>query len=329
MRIIIVTDAWAPQVNGVVRTLTNTVSELKAMYHDVEVIEPSMYKTFPCPFYPEIPYTYGINDMHERIPYRCAVHIATEGPLGLAYSDFCRKNKIWFTTSYTTNYPEYLNHYLWVPKSWSYAYLKWFHNRSSGTMVSTPHLQQRLEWKGFKNLKRWSRGVNTHLFKPRETPQQNGYMTLLYVGRVAAEKNLEAFLDIPDHVKLVVGDGPALKSLEKKYPKAIFAGALHGTRLADKYRLADCFVFPSKTDTFGVVLLEALASGVPIAAYPVEGPIDIWDGDIKTGFLHEDLSVAVENALMHGRSAYCRELALKYTWRECTKQFVSNLIENK
>jgi glycosyltransferase involved in cell wall biosynthesis len=327
MKIVLVTDAWKPQINGVVRTLTTTVRELEKLGHQVVVVEPSLFRSFPFPLYPEIPIVYGIKRIPNYLQPPCAVHIATEGTLGIAYNVFCRRNNIPFTTSYTTNYPDYFKRYARVPESWGYAFMRWFHGGSRWAFTATPSLDDKLTSRGFARLRRWSRGVDTKLFYPRPKTQRSKKQ-LLYVGRVAVEKNIEAFLDlqIEDTQKVVVGDGPHLRTLRNKYRDAVFLGALSGEALARAYADSDCFVFPSKTDTFGLVLLEALASGVPVAAFPVAGPKDIWDKDSGTGCLHDDLATAVRQALNFGDPESCRRLALKYSWENCTKQFVENLV---
>lgn len=327
MKIVIVSDAWKPQVNGVVRTLVSTVKELEKLGHEVVVVEPSLFRSFPCPFYPEIPIVCGVKrKIPNFITPPCAVHIATEGTLGLAFNLYCSKNNIPFTTSYTTNYPDYLRKYAYIPEWITYGYLRWFHWSSRAVFTSTPSLEKKLWSEGFQFLRRWSRGVDTSAFYPRSKPVRD-IKRLLYVGRVAQEKNIEAFLDLQLNCtqKIVVGDGPHLKTLKNKYPDTIFHGVLSGDALSEMYASCDCFVFPSKTDTFGLVILEALASGLPIAAYPVEGPRDILNGNPRIGCLHNELSVAVHHALKYGNSKDCQELALKYSWESCTKQFLKNL----
>jgi 1,2-diacylglycerol 3-alpha-glucosyltransferase/glucuronosyltransferase len=328
MKIVLVTDAWKPQVNGVVRTLTTTVSELERLGHQVVVVEPSLFRSFPCPLYPEIPIVYGVKNAPNFIQPPCAIHIATEGALGIAYNFHCRRNNIPFTTSYTTNYPDYFRRYAHIPESLTYRFLRWFHRGSHWAFTATPSLDDKLASRGFNRLRRWSRGVDTALFHPRPKSKR-GKKYLIYVGRVAVEKNIEAFLDVQiDGVqKIVVGDGPHLKTLRNKYRDTVFHGALSGEPLAEAYASADCFVFPSRSDTFGLVILEALASGLPVAAYPVEGPRDIWDKDPRTGCLHDDLAVAIRRALEFGQPEACRQLALRYRWEDCARQFADSLVE--
>jgi len=327
MKIILVTDAWKPQVNGVVRTLTTTVRELEKMGHQVVVVEPSLFRSFSFPLYPEIPFVYGVKNAPHFIQPPCAVHIATEGSLGIAYNFFCRRHNIPFTTSYTTNYADYFRKYAGVPESLTYRFLRWFHCGSQWSFTATPSLDNKLTRRGITRLRRWSRGVDTDLFHPRPKPERK-VRHLLYVGRVAVEKNIDAFLElqIENTQKIVVGDGPYLKTLRNKYRDVAFHGALSGEPLAEAYASGDCFVFASKTDTFGLVVLEALASGLPVAAFPVEGPKDIWDKDPRTGCLHEDLSVAVRNALQFGEPDACRQLALKFRWEDCARQFADSLV---
>ena len=236
MKIVMVTDAWKPQVNGVVRTLTTTVRELEKLGHQVVVVEPSLFRSFPCPLYPEIPIVYGVKRIPNYLQPPCAVHIATEGALGLAYNFHCRRNNIPFTTSYTTNYPDYFRKYAHIPESFTYTYLRWFHGASRGAFTATSSLDDKLANRRFSRLRRWSRGVDTELFHPRAKPKRSKKQ-LLYVGRVAVEKNIEAFLDLQleGTQKIVVGDGPHLKVLRAKYPDAIFHGALSGNALAEVY----------------------------------------------------------------------------------------------
>src|SRR5581483_7201930 len=248
--IFIVTDAWSPQINGVVTSIVLTIRELEALGHKVEVIDPSQYRSFPVPSYPTVPLVYGVRDIASRLKPPCAIHIATEGGLGLSYRNYCHKNKIPFTTVYHTNYPEY--NYYCLPEGLTWTYLRWFHNAGKGVMVSTNSLAKKLKHHRFNSLRLWSRGVDIELFKPVPHPKKN---RLLYVGRIAQEKNLRAFLDLKgDYEKIVVGDGPLLDGFKKNYPHITFTGALLSQKLADQYALADCFVFPSKTDTFGLVL---------------------------------------------------------------------------
>jgi len=326
-RIVIVTDAWQPQTNGVVRTLNTTRNMLVALGHDVRVIEPNQFHNFPCPTYPEIRLSWRpaksiAAQMRALQPN--AVHIATEGPLGMAARSWCLKNDWPYTTSYHTQFPEYVRARFPVPLSWSYALLRRFHGKATRTMVATPSMQALLESRGFKNIARWSRGVDVQLFQPRKSILDLPRPISAYVGRVAVEKNIEEFLKLKlPGTKVVIGDGPAREQLQAKYPDVVFAGYKYGEELAAYVASCDVMVFPSRTDTFGLVLIEAMACGVPVAAYPVTGPIDVVRQGI-TGVLSEDLQAATLAALKMDRNA-CREHALNYTWERATSQFFANL----
>ncbi|HEY5759607.1 MAG TPA: glycosyltransferase family 1 protein [Steroidobacter sp.] len=328
MKIAIVTDAWRPQTNGVVKTLSTTAEGLRALGHDVRIIEPNQFKTFPCPTYPEIrlawlPYGRVSELLEEFGPD--AIHIATEGTLGAAARKWCLRHRFPFTTSYHTQFPEYVRARVPIPLAVSYAHLRRFHSAAARTMVATPAMQRLLESRGFKNIVRWTRGVDVSLFKPRDKKFLDFPRPIAtYVGRVAVEKNIEAFLklDLPG-TKLVVGDGPARAELESKYPNAKFVGFKYGEELASHVAASDVFVFPSRTDTFGLVLLEAMACGVPVAAYPVTGPIDVVTQGV-TGALNEDLRVAALSALKLDANQ-CRAYALANTWETATRQFLSHL----
>ncbi|MEM7026563.1 MAG: glycosyltransferase family 1 protein [Pseudomonadota bacterium] len=329
MRILLVTDAWSPQVNGVVRTLQRLRQECEGLGHEVEVIAPAQFRTLPCPTYPEIrlalrPGSTIARRIHRFRPH--AVHIATEGPLGLAARRYCVRHRIPFTTSYHTRFPEYLHARLPVPLSLGYAYMRWFHKPSRAVMVATQTMRDELGAHGFHNVRPWSRGVDTGLFHPGHEPAIDlPKPVFLYVGRVAVEKNLEAFLDVPlgEGSKLVVGGGPELKRLRAKHPEVRFVGARHGVDLARHYVCGDVFVFPSKTDTFGLVLLEALASGCPVAAYPVAGPMDLIAGS-GCGVLNKDLGHAMARALSIPRER-CHVYAGEFSWRRCAEQFLRHL----
>jgi glycosyltransferase involved in cell wall biosynthesis len=328
VKIAIVTDAWRPQTNGVVQTLSTTAQTLRAGGHEVKVVEPNQFRTFPCPTYPEIrlawlPYRRLSQLLREFAP-EC-IHVATEGTLGMAARSWCLRHRFPFTTSYHTQFPEYVRARAPIPLALSYAHLRRFHSAAARTMVATPTLQKQLEARGFRNIVRWTRGVDVELFRPG--PKE--FLTLprpifVYLGRVAVEKNIEAFLalDLPG-TKLVIGDGPARPSLQAKFPAAQFVGYKFGAELAAHLAATDVFVFPSRTDTFGLVLLEALACGVPVAAYPVTGPIDVIENG-ATGVLNEDLRAAALAALQLD-PAHCRAFALAHTWEAATKQFVGNL----
>ncbi|MCE2510120.1 MAG: glycosyltransferase family 1 protein [Alphaproteobacteria bacterium] len=327
MRLALVTDAWFPQVNGVVRTLDQVRLELEALGHDVHVLSPDLFTTIPCPSYPEIRLTVRpgrrISRLIEAIQPE-AIHIATEGPLGLAVRRWCLRRGHPFTTSFHTRFPEYIRARLGLPLALGYAALRRFHRPATGVLVATATLHRELERRGFRNLCPWSRGVDTHLFRPQEKAFYSNLPrpVFLYVGRVAVEKNLRAFLDLNlPGSKVVVGDGPQLAELKRAYEGVHFAGAQNGEVLAGHYTSADVFVFPSRTDTFGLVLLEALACGLPVAAYPVAGPIDVIDG-ANVGMLHEDLGVAARNALKISPER-CRDYALRFSWRACAEQFLA------
>jgi glycosyltransferase involved in cell wall biosynthesis len=329
MRILLVSDAWAPQVNGVVRTLQQVKSECEALGHSVEVISPDLFRTVPCPTYPEIRLALRPGRaIGERVnavrPDR--VHIATEGPLGLAARRQCLRRGLPFTTSYHTRFPEYVHARFPVPLALAYAWMRWFHRPSAAVMVATRSIRRDLEARGFDNIADWCRGVDTELFRPDlEAALHLPRPVHLYVGRVAVEKNLEAFLAMPIGAgsKLVVGDGPQLAQLRAKYSDVRFAGAKFGADLARHYASGDVFVFPSLTDTFGLVLLEALASGLPVAAYPVPGPLDVIGGS-GCGVLDQDLARASTRALEIPRTR-CRAYALQFSWRRCAEQFLHNL----
>jgi len=328
MRILLVTDAWHPQVNGVVRTLGKLKDQLTADGHEVVFITPDWFKTIPCPTYPEIRLALfpgrRIAETIEKLR-PCVVHIATEGPLGLSAHRICVKRGIPFTTAFHTKFPEYVAARFGIPVDFTYRLVRWFHGHSSGVMVATDTIARELTARGFSNIKRWSRGVDTELFRPRDKSFLNlPRPIMLYVGRVAVEKNIEAFLrtDLPG-TKLVVGEGPRLEHLRAKYPDVVFAGVKVGEELAQHFAAADVFVFPSLTDTFGLVTLEALASGLPVAAYPVPGPLDVITDD-RVGCLDNDLAKAVKVALTKS-PADCRAHAEKFSWGACTRQFLENV----
>lgn len=329
MKILIVTDAWFPQVNGVVRTLSTVAEELREMGHRVEVISPDSFKTIPCPTYPEIRLALFPKIRIKRILEEFkpdAIHIATEGPLGWAARRLCLRRGLPFTTSFHTKFPEYIHARFRVPVRWGYALMRRFHRPSKGVMVATRSLAKTLEGVGFDNIKMWTRGVDTDLFQPRDKTifGNRNRPVFLFCGRVAVEKNIEAFLalDLPG-TKVVVGDGPLMDSLKTRYPDTVFTGYKKGEELARHVAAADVFVFPSLTDTFGLVLLEALASGVPVAAYPVTGPIDVIL-DEAVGCLDTDLAKAATTALEKDPAA-CRAYAEGYSWRACADLFFGNL----
>jgi glycosyltransferase involved in cell wall biosynthesis len=328
LRVLIVSDAWHPQVNGVVTTLGKIGAGLEARGHNVEFITPLRFKSLPCPTYPEIrlsllPYR-GVRDGIERFAPD-AIHIATEGPLGIAARKYCLRQGLSYTTAYHTRFPEYVHARIRLPLAISYAWLRRFHADSRAVMVPTPAIRADLERRGFANLALWTRGVDTKLFCPGERELlQTPRPIFLYVGRVAVEKNVEAFLqlDLPGS-KWVVGEGPARKKLERAYPQVRFAGIQSPGELARYYRSADVFVFPSLTDTFGLVLLEALACGTPVAAFPVAGPVDVI-GQSSAGALDADLRAACLRALEISRED-ARRYAEKFSWAHSIMQFESYL----
>lgn len=328
MRILVVTDAWRPQVNGVVRSLEHLAREAPAFGAEVAFLTPDDFHTLPLPGYTEIRLAWPWPDTVRRAIATSradAVHIATEGPIGWAARHVCRKDGHPFTTSYHTRFPEYLAARLPVPLALSYATLRRFHNSGEGTMVGSPTLARDLAAHGFRKLMPWSRGVDAELFRPRPRPRQRfAHPVFLFVGRLAVEKNVEAFLalDLPGS-KVVVGDGPLRDRLPERFPDVHFLGLRTGEALAEVYAAADVFVFPSRTDTFGIVLLEALASGVPVAAFPVMGPLDVV-GESGCGCLDRDLRRAALQALDIPRDK-CRDHALRFTWRHSVGQFLDNV----
>ncbi|WP_160008315.1 glycosyltransferase family 1 protein [Rhizobium sp. 18055] len=330
-RLVIVSDAWHPQINGVVRSIENTNRELVKIGVEVAMVTPQGFHSIPCPTYPEIRLSIaGYRSVARAIEKHrpSYVHIATEGPLGLTARRWCLKNRMPFSTSYHTRFPEYVAARLPIPKSWLYAFVKWFHNSGAGCMVATPSLARELSEKGIRNLMPWSRGIDANQFHPAELEDKPfGLARPIYmtVGRVALEKNLPAFLDLDlPGAKVVVGDGPARAELERRYPDVHFTGLKIGQELAAIYAQADVFVFPSLTDTFGNTILEALASGVPVAAYPVTGPLDIIGEDSEVGALDADLRKACLAALSASREK-ARELATQYSWEAATQQFITNI----
>jgi hypothetical protein len=328
VRILIVTDAWTPQINGVVVTLTNTITELVRTGHRVSVITPQQFPSLPCPTYPEIRLAIfpggAVADWIRRFDPE-AVHIATEGPLGIAARRACIVSRRPFTTAYHTQFPEYVHARSRLPVGITYAWLRRFHGPATAVMVGTRDIERRLAARGFRRLVRWSRGVDTGVFRPgRREPRNGSAPVFLYVGRVAVEKNIAAFLalDLPG-TKWVVGDGPARPALERRFPAAVFHGMKTGKDLAWHYQNADVLVFPSRTDTFGLVLIEAMACGTPVAAFPVTGPVDVVRQG-TTGVLAEDLRGAAMAALDLDRDGVHRHAA-EYSWQAATDQFVRNL----
>ena len=331
MRIAIVTDAWAPQVNGVVRTLMATKAQLERQGHEVMVISPDLYPSLPCPTYPEIRLAVTTAaSVGERLMKFApdATHLSTEGPLCLAARYWCLRHGWQFTTAFHTQFPDYFAARTGIDAGWVWPYFRWFHSASRAVLVSTPSVRGVLRDHGIDHSVHWSRGVDLDAFSP-DAAAHPAFAELarpiqLYVGRVAIEKNIEAFLaSTHPGTKVVVGDGPARAVLEAKYPDTVFLGSLSGAELAGAYAGADVFVFPSRTDTFGLVMIEALASGTPVAAYPVSGPIDIVTP--ATGALDDDLNIAIARALTRDR-ADCALYGRTYTWEASAAQFLSALV---
>jgi glycosyltransferase involved in cell wall biosynthesis len=324
MRILVATDAWHPQVNGVVQTLTVTAEAAKALGVDISFLTPQSFRTFAMPSYRDVRVALPRSAKIARLIAEARsdnIHIATEGPIGLAVRRYCRKRGLPFTTSFHTRFPEYVSARLPVPESWIWSALRRFHGASQAVMVATPALASELCARGFRNVALWPRGVDAKHFHPRAVDLGLPRPIFLCVGRVAVEKNLEAFLDLDlPGTKVIVGDGPARMALARKYPQAVFLGARQGEALAEAYAAADVFVFPSKTDTFGLVLLEALASGLPVAAFPVTGPRDVI-GTAPVGALNDDLRAACLSALEISPQA-CLEFAARHTWEASARTFV-------
>lgn len=327
MRILVATDAWHPQVNGVVRTYERLAQELKALEVELKVLAPHEFRNVPCPTYPEIRLALpGLARLRRRFEAEKpdAVHIATEGPIGWMARRYCLARRIPFTTSFHTRFPEYLDQRFAIPPAWTTAILRRFHNAGRGLMVATSSLARELEAEGFERIMPWTRGVDTELFRPRPVRLFGEGPVFLYVGRIAAEKSIEDFLELnlPGR-KVVVGGGPLLDELEARYPDVLFAGKRTGEDLAQCYASADVFVFPSRTDTFGMVLLEAMASGLPVAALPVTGPIDIVTPGV-TGILSDDLRQAAIGALNLDRVAI-RAKAAEFGWEAAARLFLANI----
>lgn len=324
MKIAIITDTW-DTINGVVTTLKATVQELQARGHSVLVIEPSLFKTIPCYGYPEIRISlnlYRVKTLLDRFSPN-AIHIATEGPLGLAARFYCRYHReIAHTSSYHTKFPEYLNIYYGLPLTFTYSYLRWFHSASNKVLIPTRSLREELETLKFKHLAIWSRGVDRDIFYPVDK-QHTDIPVLLCVSRVSREKNLDVFCQLPGK-KILVGDGPYLKELQDRYPDVIYVGYKTGHSLANFYQQADVFVFPSRSDTFGVVMIEAMACGTPVAAYPVTGPKDIVIEKVS-GYLEDNLLDSVTKCLSLSREQVYQQ-SLQYTWKHATDIFESSLV---
>jgi glycosyltransferase involved in cell wall biosynthesis len=327
MKVLVATDAWHPQVNGVVRTLAMMSEATRALGVEMVFLTPESFRTVAMPGYPGIrlalPRPRTIARLIEEARAD-AIHIATEGPIGMLVRRYCRARGLAVSSSFHTRFPEYVSARLPVPESWVWAGLRWFHSLSGSVMAATPPLAQELSARGFTNVSIWPRGVDANLFHPRAIDLCYPRPVFLYVGRLAVEKNIEAFLelDLPG-TKVVVGDGPQRVSLQRRHRDAMFLGEQFGERLAEIYAAADVFVFPSRTDTFGLVLLEALASGVPVAAFPVTGPRDVI-GSAPVGVLHEDLREACLAALDLSRDD-CRAFAMERSWEASAQAFLDNI----
>lgn len=330
MRIAIVTDAWAPQINGVVRTLQAVKGELEAQGHEIMVIAPDRFHSVPCPTYPEIRLAIAGSGAIGRLLARFApdaIHLATEGPLCLAARRWCLARHFPFTTAYHTQFPDYVAARTGLDPEWVWRYIRWFHAPAEAVLASTPSIRRALIDHGVPQVRHWGRGVDLAHFRSGLMPHPSlGHLPrplLLYVGRVAVEKNIEAFLATRHAgTKVIVGDGPARTALERAHPHAIFMGARFGGELASIYAAADVFVFPSRTDTFGLVMIEALACGTPVAAYPVTGPIDVLTP--ATGAMDDDLDAAIDGALTRDRAA-CAAYGAGFTWAASAAQFLAAL----
>ena len=329
MKFALVSDAWRPQVNGVARTLAALHDGLKAAGHDVFPLTPELFRTVPCPTDREVRLAIAARPRLTRLLEAVmpdAIHIATEGPLGTAARKYCIKRDLHFTTAYHTKYPEYLKARFGVPMAWTYARLRRFHRRSSAIMVATETIRRELAENGFEQLALWTRGVDIGLFRPGCTPAVDlPPPVFLCVSRIAAEKDLPLFLDLDlPGSKLVVGDGHLLPEMKRRYPNVYFAGCQQGEALVQHYASADVFVLPSRTETFGLVLLEALACGLPVAALPVPGPLDVL-ADSGAGALNWDLAAAAMEALRIPRET-CRSHAERFSWQTSVEQFVNHVV---
>jgi 1,2-diacylglycerol 3-alpha-glucosyltransferase/glucuronosyltransferase len=340
LKITLATDAWHPQINGVVRSLSTTVEHLRRRGHEVTVIEPSLFWTVPCPTYPEIRLAVKsgrrVAQMLDELKPD-AIHVATEAPIGLAARGWCLKRGRPFTTSFHTRFPDYVSVRSGIPADWIWPIMRRFHEPAERTFVVTLTLAAEIEARGIGRAHLWPLGVDLELFNPHAAPHPQmkdlPRPILLNVGRVAVEKNIEAFLSLQvAGTKVVVGGGPALDRLKARYPETVFLGPKHGAELVSTYTAADIFVFPSRTDTFGLVNVEALACGLPVAAYPVPGPVDILGHDGRgihggsepIGALDKDLGIAIRHALLANRASAAAE-ALHYGWESCTDRFVAGL----
>ncbi|QSL92020.1 glycosyltransferase family 1 protein [Ectopseudomonas toyotomiensis] len=325
MRILIVSDAWTPQVNGVVTSLAALVGELRGLGHQVKLLSPADFRAVPCPTYPEIPLVWDLWRVGAAIrDFRPdCVHLATEGPLGWAARRWLVKRGLAFSTAIHTRFPEYVStRWPWIAPRWGYAFLRAFHRPSQAVLVTTERLREEFAGWALQRLQLWRKGVDTRLFRPDETRPRPVRPVFLYVGRIAPEKNLQAFLDLElPGEKRVVGDGPQREALQQQYPLVRFLGYRHGQALAEAYQDASVLVFPSRTDTYGLVMLEALACGTPVAAFPVAGPLDVLQQGLS-GMMAEDLHAACMGALELDRET-CAELAAAQSWRASALEFLA------
>ena len=324
MRVLIVSDAWTPQVNGVVTSLQALIGELRGLGHQVKLISPENFRSIACPTYPEISLVWNVWQVGRAIRDFAPdmVHLATEGPLGWTARRWLLKRQLAFTTAIHTRFPEYVSgRWPWLPLSWGYAWLRAFHRPSQAVLVSTPRMRSEFAGWGFSNLHLWRKGVDTRVFYPRPLRESSAQPVFLYVGRLSSEKNIQAFLalELPGE-KRIVGDGPLRQVLQSAYPQAHFLGYLHGQALADAYSAASVLVFPSLTDTYGLVMLEALACGTPVAAFPVAGPLDVLQEGL-TGVMAADLQAACLAALELDRDG-CAEQAKRQSWRASAEEFL-------
>jgi glycosyltransferase involved in cell wall biosynthesis len=335
VRIAIATDAWNPQVNGVVRTLQAVRAELASQGHEVLIVSPDLFYSLPCPTYPEIRLAFARTNAVGKMLADFApnaIHLATEGPVCLAARRWCLTRGFPFTTAYHTQFPDYVSARIGVNPEWIWRYIRWFHAPAQSILASTPSIAATLSSHGLTKVRHWGRGVDLKIFGPDVAPESaiqtlktaGGGPIQLYVGRVAIEKNIEAFLDARHPgTKIVVGDGPARAALTARYPDAHFLGPLFGADLAAAYAAADVFVFPSRTDTFGLVMIEALACGTPVAAFPVTGPIDVLNADVAA--MDDDLDTAIAAALTRDR-ATCASYGQTFTWEASARQFLGALV---
>jgi len=326
MKILFVTDAWHPQVNGVVRCNESVIAELKKQGHEVSVIHPGMFRSVPYPLYKEIRFSlFPFRELRRRMrefgPNR--VHISTEGPLGIAARRICVREKREFTTAYHTHFPKYLWDHLRIPQALSWPFFRWFHGRSQRVLASSESTVEILQKQGIPNAVAWTRGIDRSVFVPCERSDLGKRPILLHAGRLSVEKNIRAFLNCRNEgTKVLVGDGPERAALEREFPNAVFLGWKFGPELAQAYSSADVLVFPSRTDTFGMVMIEANACGTPVAAYPVHGPLDIVENGVN-GEMNEDLEIAISRALSVSRKS-CLESSQRWNWEKAAKMLINN-----